>query len=95
MDITRGIIELWMNLVVSYHRKYLLEYFFLFQGSWDETGFGFKVQSSCVTHSNSQMKSSTDFVFVTANSTATPSFSGYVVFARNSYAALVFPLIIM
>merc|ERR1711934_254146 len=65
------------------------------EGSWDETGFGFKVQSSCVTHSNSLVKSSTDFVFVTANLTATPSFSGYVVFARNSYAALVFPLIIM
>ena len=41
------------------------------------------------------VKNSADFVFVTANSTATPSFSGYVVFEKNSYAALVFPMIIM
>ena len=57
-------------------------------GNWESPGYGFQVKSNCVTHSNSGQKSSPSFIFKASNSNTTPSFNGYVVFAKNSYAAL-------
>merc|ERR1712045_1031582 len=51
-------------------------------------GYGFQIKNNCVTHSNSGQKSSPSFVFVSSNSNVTPSFNGYVVFNKNSYASL-------